>query len=58
MLIVNGVHCTECTYWGERYCDADVLVKTESDFDAIENGTREAERRLSVPVEDFSRLVG
>jgi len=58
MLIVNGVPCTEYTSRGERCYDADVLVKIESDFDAIENGTREAERRLLVPVEDFSRLVG
>jgi len=58
MLVVNGVPCTECTYCGERYYEADVLVRIESDFEAIENGTREVEHRLSVPVEDFSRLVG
>lgn len=58
MLIVNQVPCTECTFCGERYYEADVLVKIESDFEAIENGTREAQKRLSVPVEDFSRLVG
>lgn len=58
MLIVNRVPCTECTYCGERYYEANVLAKIESDFEAIENGTREAQRRLSVPVEDFSRLVG
>jgi YgiT-type zinc finger domain-containing protein len=58
MLIVNGVPCTECTYCGERYYEADVLVRIESDFDAIEDGTRVVEKRVSVPVEDFSRLVG
>jgi YgiT-type zinc finger domain-containing protein len=58
MLVVHEVPCTECTYCGERYYDADDLVKIESDFEAIENGTREAEKHLSVPVETFSRLVG
>ncbi|MFO7782659.1 MAG: YgiT-type zinc finger protein, partial [Spirochaetia bacterium] len=48
MLVVNGVPCTECTYCGERYYKADVLVTIKSDFEAIENGTREAEKRLSV----------
>ena len=47
-----------CSFCGERYYEADVLVTTESDFDAIKNGTREAEARIAVPVEDFSRLVG
>jgi hypothetical protein len=42
---------------GKR-AEADVLVTIESDFEAIENGTRKAEKRLSVPVEDFSRLFG
>ncbi|TVR67231.1 MAG: YgiT-type zinc finger protein [Spirochaetaceae bacterium] len=58
MLVVNGVPCTECTYCGERYYDAAVLLRIETDFEAIENGTREVEKHLSVPVEDFSRLVG
>ncbi|TVR61248.1 MAG: type II toxin-antitoxin system MqsA family antitoxin [Spirochaetaceae bacterium] len=58
MLVVNGVPCTQCTYCGERYYEAEVLSKIESDFEAIENGTREVEKHLSVPVEDFSRLVG
>ncbi len=58
MLVVNGVPCTECTYCGERYHDADVLVKIETDFNAIADGTREVEKHLAVPVEDFSQLVG
>lgn len=47
-----------CSFCGERYYKADVLVTIESDFEAMENGTREAKKRLFVPVEDFSRLVG
>jgi hypothetical protein len=42
---------------GKR-AESGVLVTIESDFEAIENGTRKAEKRLSVPIEDFSRLVG
>ena len=56
MLVVQGVPCTECTYCGDRYYEAGVLVRIESDFEAIENGTREVTKRLSVPVEEFSRL--
>ncbi|TVR29280.1 MAG: YgiT-type zinc finger protein [Spirochaetaceae bacterium] len=58
MLVFNGVPCTQCTYCGERYYEANVLSKIENNFEAIENGTREVEKRLSVPVEGFSRLVG
>jgi len=54
MLLVKGVPCTECTYCGERYYEADVLARIESDFDAIESGTREVEKHLSVPVVDLS----
>ena len=57
VLLMNGVPCTESSYCGEWCFEADVLVRIEPDFEAIENGTREAEKRLSVPVKDFSRLV-
>jgi len=58
MLMVHRVPAIECDYCGERYYEADVLARIESDFEAIKDGTREVEKHLSVPVEDYSRLVG
>lgn len=58
MLIVNGVPCEECTYCGERYYEADVLKKIEREFEAIRSGKRRPQRKLTVPIDDYSRLVG
>lgn len=58
MMVVSEVPCRECTYCGERYYAAEVLLRIESDFEAIQDGSRRVERHMTIPVEDFSQLVG
>ncbi len=58
MLIVNGVPCEECTYCGERYYEAVVLKKIEREFEAIRSGKRRPRKEVTVPIDDYSRLVG
>lgn len=56
LLIVNDVPCLECDYCGETYFEAAVLKKIENEFEGIESQTKEPQRVIEVPVEDFAAI--
>lgn len=55
-LIVDNVPCEECEYCGEQYFKAEVLKKIERDFMDIYSNRKKLEKRIEVPVEEFTRL--
>ena len=57
-IIIDDVPCEQCEYCGEKYFEATVLKKIETEFNAIHSKSKKAEREIIVPVESYSEIAG
>lgn len=52
-IMVNNVPCEECEYCGKQYFKAEVLKKTEKEFNEIYSSGKKATSEIKVPMEEF-----
>ncbi|MBM2813327.1 MAG: hypothetical protein HW421_89 [Ignavibacteria bacterium] len=53
-IIVNDVPCLECDFCGEQYFNGDTMEKIEKLYHDISNNKRNIQRKIEVPIEDYS----
>lgn len=56
-LFINNVPCEQCEYCGEQYFEAKVLKQIENEFDNIYFQNKKVNKKIRVPVENFSEFA-
>ena len=54
--MVNNVPCEECEYCGKQYFKAEVLKKTEKNFNDIYFSDKKPKKEVKLPVEEFAEI--